>query len=190
MEVKDYQDGKMIVLSRAFDTRPKILNLFYFILFFAPALFFMNELISEDMVVTGRVITATASVILFVCAYRFCNKSVLSERCFVDKDMIVLTRQGLVSKKSNQYRLSKISGFNYHRKPKMADHPLNNKTFDVLGFQTQQAAINEMYGDYKISFNYDSKIVEFGDNLYSWDFEELVSIIKGVSGKNFNITED
>ena len=190
MEIKNYEDGKMITLSKAFDTRPKILFLIYFIFFLLSPLFCIDKFPSNDANNNGKILVIISSIIFFICAYRYGNKAVLSEKCFINKDKLILIKQGLLNKKTKEYKINDISNFKYRMKPEMPEHPLNIKSFDALGFQTQQQVTNEMYGDDKILFEYNNATVEFGNDLYSWDYEKLMSIITKITGKKFDIMED
>ena len=59
----------------------------------------------------------------------------------------------------------------------MAPHPLAGKSFDYLGFQTEQKVINEMYGDNRLAFDYNGRTISFGKNVYSWEFDEIANYI-------------
>lgn len=81
--------------------------------------------------------------------------------------------------------MDKISGLHHLDKPTVTEHPLAGQTFDYLGFQTQQAVINEMHGDNRIAFSHEGKTITFGQNMYSWDLEELAAMLLDLTGRNF-----
>ncbi len=43
MEVKDYQDGKLICLTKPFDSKSKILFIFYFLVFFVSGMILLEQ---------------------------------------------------------------------------------------------------------------------------------------------------
>jgi hypothetical protein len=61
----------------------------------------------------------------------------------------------------------------------MEKHPLAGEAFDYLGFQTEQQVINEMHGDNRLALDYEGVTVKFGKNVYSWEFDEIVNLLKG-----------
>ena len=35
-----------------------------------------------------------------------------------------------------------------------------------------------MHGDNRLAFDYKSQTITFGDNIYSWDFDQLADLVK------------
>ncbi|HXB93361.1 MAG TPA: hypothetical protein VNU72_13780 [Puia sp.] len=180
MTIKDYKDGKMVTLSVAFDTRPKVLNVFYFFVYVVTGYFFLSQLFNNYLSIGWSVFAIALSVLFLIPAYRFVNKAVMSESVFINKQEFRIVKKGLRKMYDGTFELSMIKDFRYLTKPEMEKHPLAGESFDYLGFQTQQLLINEMYGDNKLAFDYDGRTIRFGENVYSWEFEELEALIQAM----------
>jgi hypothetical protein len=195
MHIKEHQDTKIITLSKALDSRAKILNIFYFIAYSSIVLFFISLIISAEPDFTSiRVIIGVTALVLFIlvyfiAAYRFLNKAFQTETLIIDPNSIRLYKGGF-SKKSGIYDISLISNFRHLDKPTLTNHALAGQSFDYLGFQTQQQVINEMHGDNRLAFDYEGKTVAFGENIYSWDFEELAGILNEIAGRDLTIAPE
>lgn len=46
-----------------------------------------------------------------------------------------------------------------------------------------------MYGYNQLAFDYEGKTIKFGDNIPSWDFDELQSILLVTTGKDLTVIE-
>jgi hypothetical protein len=191
MDIKDQNDGKLIVLSKAFDSRGKALYFFYFLLFFIPAGFFLRMLLTEDHLPVGGIIVIVLAVAAFyIAAYRFVNKAVMSEKIFVNKQELQLINQGLFRSITRTYQVPDISNFRHLKKPELTDHPLAGKTFDFLGFQTEQKVISEMHGDNRLSFDWKGATVLFGQEIYSWEFEALGILLYDITGNDLRYIDE
>ncbi|HSC54906.1 MAG TPA: hypothetical protein VLC98_14835 [Phnomibacter sp.] len=191
MTVKDCQDGKMITLSNAFDSRPKILNFIYAYVFICSALFLLYIAIST---VTGSsdflLVTFFGIAVCLFAGYRFLNKALQTEKLLVNKTKLTITKSGFLSHQSNSYDISLISNFRHLDKPSTTRHPLAGESFDYLGFQTEQEVINEMHGDNRLAFDYNGTTIKLGENIYSWDFDQLEVILYDITGNDFRYTDD
>jgi hypothetical protein len=191
MTVKDHQEGKMIILSKAFDTRVKILNSIYFLVFTVGATTFGVLGFSAISFSLWFVIFAIGAVAVFSFAgYKFINKSLQSEKLIVNKNSLTIIKSGFLSTKKTTFDNMLISNFTHLDKPEITKHPLAGETFDYLGFQTEQAVINEMHGDNRLAFDYNGKTITFGENLYTWDFEQLEVLLYDITGNDFRYTDD
>jgi hypothetical protein len=72
----------------------------------------------------------------------------------------------------------------------LTKHPLAGETFDYLGFQTEQKVISEMHGDNRLAFDYENKTVTFGENIYSWEFDELQILLYDITGNDFRYDDE
>jgi hypothetical protein len=187
MKIKDSKSNKIICLSSSFDNRAKVLNFVYFILFTAAGIAFIYLPFSEGgpYVFGMFVFVGIVSGIYLFAAYRFINKTLQTEKLIINKDTLTISRIGFFNKKVQTYEISKISNFRHLEKHQISKHQLAGESFDYLGFQTEQQVINEMHGDNRVAFEYDNKTIQFGENIYSWDFEELEIIFSNVTGKDF-----
>jgi hypothetical protein len=139
MTVNDFEDGKLVKIGDAFDSRAKTLNSFYFLGFFIPAALFLSSALTTDGERYGLIFfSLLASVVFFVAAYRFINKALTSEALFINKTKLCLLRKQLFKNERVCYALEEISNFRHLAKPELTPHPLAGNSFDYLGFQTEQ----------------------------------------------------
>jgi hypothetical protein len=191
MTVIDFQDGKLILLSKPFDTRAKILNIIYFAAFSFAGILFMNFAISTGTESIGLILFTIVVVGVYLFAgYRFINKAFQSEKILVNKSRLKISKTGFISRQENFYDISLISNFRHLDKPETTKHPLAGQSFDYLGFQTEEQVINEMHGDDRLAFNYNGRTIKFGENIYSWDFEQLEILLYDITGNDFRYTDD
>ena len=190
MTIENIKDGKLITLSKPFDTRAKYLNFFYFLSFFIGGTLFTHIIITNFSKWVLVIIGLLAVFSCFIAAYRFLNKTLESEKIYVDKQTLKLIRTGFLKFQAEYYETSKISNFCHLAKPEITKHPLAGETFDYLGFQTEQAVINEMYGDNRLSFSYLGKTITFGENISSWEFTELEILFYEITGNDFRYDDE
>ena len=76
-----------------------------------------------------------------------------------------------------------MSNFRHLEKSEISKHPLAGEQIDYLGFQTEQAVIDEMHGDKRLGFDYEGKKITFGENIYSWDFEKIIILIHEITDR-------
>lgn len=191
MTIKDHSKGKIITLSKAFDTRPKLLNLFYFTAFFFTGLTILKKIATESRGdnTLSTVLLMIFPLVLFVAAYRFANKAVQTEKLIVSREQLTLVRAGLFSSKKNTYDISHIENFRHLAKPQITKHPLAGESFDYNGFQTGQHLANELHGDNRIAFDYKGSTIKFGENIYSWDFNQLEVALYDITGNDLRYTD-
>jgi hypothetical protein len=174
MTISDYKEGKVIVLSKAFDTRSKVLNIVYFFVFTFAAVMFLGMAVSERYLSAELVLFTVVVVGVYLLAgYRFISKALQTEKVIVEKGSLTLLKSGFLSKDKKSYDSARIHNFRHLGKPDTTAHPLAGQSFDYLGFQTEQQVINELHGDQRIAFDYDGRTVKFGENIYSWEFDEI-----------------
>ncbi len=190
MTIKDYQDGKLIRLSKPFDTRAKILNSIYFGAFsFAAILFIRMVLLDPITDVSLLFIFGIGGLYLFI-GYKFLNKSIKTEEIIINKQILKIRKKGFLNIHETDYDISKISKFRHLSKPEVSKHPLAGESFDYLGFQTEQQVINELHGDNRLGFDYEGKIVTFGEDIYTWDFEQLEVLLYDITGNDFRYDDE
>lgn len=183
MIVKDNAAGKLIILSKAFDNRPKILNIFYFLVYTITGgiIFFTGIIKGYTGDVWHNIFVSLMLVFYLILGYRFINKAVQSEHLLLTPETLTITKKGFLSKAQRSYQTIGILNFRHLDKPQLAPHPLAGQTFDYLGFQTTDKVINEMHGDNRLAFDYKDVEVQFGENMYSWDFEQLQTLFYEVA---------
>ncbi len=105
------------------------------------------------------------------------NNALRKESLLITPEKITLIKKSLYTTEKKEFDPKKISGFRHLGKPELTKHPLAGESFDYLGFQTEQQVINEMHGDNRLAFEYDGRTINFGENIYSWDFDELLVLL-------------
>jgi len=191
MTVKDHENGKIIILSKAFDTRAKVLNIFYAIIFIVAGIAFavMSVVVMSSNIWLSIFMLGAFAVAIFA-GHKFLNKSFQSEKLLVDKSNLTIIKSGLLRTTKNSYMTAFISNFIHLDNPEITKHPLAGQTFDYLGFQTEQAVINDMHGDNRLSFDYQGQTITFGENVYTWDFDELEILLYDITGNDFRYSDD
>ncbi|MFT3823148.1 MAG: hypothetical protein QM731_04475 [Chitinophagaceae bacterium] len=184
MKITDYKDGKLITLSSAFGSRAKVLNLFYFIVAFTAGSAFLRMGLNDPSEIKGILFASILALLFYIVAYRFSNKAVQSERLFVNKDRIELINKQLFNQKKRVFDIAEVSNFRYLAKPQLTRHALSGESFDYLGFQTGQQVINELHGDNRLAFDYRGNTIKFGENIYSWELDELEVLLYDVTGRD------
>jgi hypothetical protein len=189
MEIAEYNGGKKVALSRALDSRAKILDLFYFACITITLYVAAPNLLDDESGIILGMIFLLLGVCYLIAAYRFLNKAVKSETLILNNNTLTIIKSGFLFRTKRAYDLKQIHQLNYHEAKKMTDHPLAGKSFDYFGFQGQQSLINELHGSEKVSFEYNGKTVCFGEHVYSWDFEQLEVLFKTFAGPGFVFNE-
>lgn len=177
MTVQTFGHGSLIILSKPFDTRAKALFLAYCIVFAVGVVVPFGSLFYDYPTIVGTMLFLAFGIAQLVGSYRFGRSAILQERVFIDAKEFILMEKGFKMKRE-VFELASITHFRFLEKPEMAPHPLACESFDYLGFQTEQKVINEMYGDNRIAFDFEGKTFTFGKNIYSWDFDEIVGVMR------------
>lgn len=184
IKIQEIEGGKIIMLSKPFDTKDKILYLTYAMAFTFPSLIFTWVFLNENLDPFGSLLVLGLVFLSSVAFFRFFRRATGFEKLVVDATQLTIVKGSIFGNSKAIYDLSKVSNFCHLEKPVLSDHPLNGQSFDYLGFQTEQKVINEMHGDNRISFKYGDKYITFGRDIYSWEFEALEIAIFDVSGND------
>lgn len=107
----------MIDLAEPFDSRPKILNFVYFLLYFPTGAFYTIQGILDDNQPVAVILGIIMGIGSIIISYRFVNKAIMREQLFV--------------------------------------------TEGHMNYVRHQGAT-----------------VKFGENIYSWDFQQILGIMK------------
>lgn len=191
MDIKDYEDGKLIILSSAFGSRGKALYFCYFLMFFISATAFLRLLLVNSFSpIAGAIVCILGLTAFYIAAYRFIRKSSMSERLFVNKQVLKIINKSIFGSLVKTYKIGDISNFRHLAKPELTNHPLSGQTFDYLGFQTEQRVINEMHGDNRLAFDWKGTTVIFGQDIYSWDFEALEVLLYDITGNDLRYEDE
>ena len=183
MEKKTVTNGTLFIVEKPFDPRSKWLFAFYCIAFFALLSWYFGVIFTRvDLTSILLLVTIVAGYI--IAGYRFATNASRTSTILVTPCTIEFTEQCWFYKRKKKYDIAGISGFRYIERPVLTPHPLAGISFDYLGFQTAQQAINALYGDNRIAFDYNRETISFGKELYSWDFEDLFITIYPISNNN------
>jgi len=178
MTVQTFEHGTLIILSKPFDTRAKALYLAYSIVFGVGGVFLLGSLFYEYLPIAGTMVLLACIIAQFVGSYRFGRSAMLQEEIFIDAKELILMVKGIGTMKRQVFDLASVTDIRFLDKPVMAPHPLAGESFDYLGFQTEQQVINEMHGDNRLAYDYNGRTVKFGKNIYSWDFDEILQLLR------------
>jgi hypothetical protein len=191
MNIKSTSDGHLAILSKPLDSRPKLLDLAYGAVFLFWAFFFLGEALNigvAAVVVWGLV----AATICFIGAYRFLNKAAISEQLLIGDGELRLIKKSILTR-VQVFAIAEISQFRHLERTPSTKHPLGMESFDALGFQTVQELTKDLAGDKRMAFDYDGRVIAFGENIYSWEFQEIAGLVLAAGGDVVNIppaTED
>ena len=180
MIIKEKAGGKLIILEGPLDGRPKWLYFFYSLAFLFTELIMLVGFWESTLTGISFFVFLGAIIGCFIVTVRFGNQAFASKKLWIDGHHLILVDKTWFRSNSQIFEKSKITKFLFHDRAELTDHPLAGQSMDYLGFQTEQKVINEMYGENRISFDYeDGKTIFFGKDLYSWDYENLKAILFG-----------
>ena len=179
------KNGKEIIitLSQAFDSRVKMLNLLYALFFFFSGDGFVYSGFHATADDTGSIIITTVGAIAFyIASFRFFSKAVLFEKLQIDDHEVRWMEKSLFKSRAVSYNIKEISNFRFIEKGTVAPHPLAGQSMDYLGFETQEKMISQLGGDNQLAFDYKGKTISFGADLYSYEFDEIKSVLDKEAG--------
>jgi hypothetical protein len=180
MIIKEKPGGVFVILEAPLDGRPKWLYFFYSLLFLSAEIIMMIVFWESGMAGISFLFFLAAIIALFIVAVRFGNRAFASKKLWIDSEHLVLIDKSWFRSRAQTFEKRKITRFLFHDRSALTDHPLAGQSMDYLGFQTEQKVINEMYGENRISFDYeDGRTIYFGKDLYSWDYDKLKGMLFG-----------
>ena len=183
MQIKENNDGVEFTLSHAFDSRLKILNLCYALMFFFSGHYFVFRLsYGIDTNTASTIFEILFAIAMYIASFRFFNKAVLFEKMEVNAHEIKWVEKGLFKSKTVFFDIKKVFDFRFIEKKTMAPHPLAGQSMDYLGFQTTDKLINQLGGDNQIAFEYKGRTISMGADIYSYEFDEIKSVIEKEHG--------
>jgi hypothetical protein len=192
MKIQDHPKGKIVTLSRGLDTRPKMLHIIYFATFFLGGLLFLRMIQTSERIDNNfqLILALFVPAFLLMVAYRFANKAVQSEKLIVSKHDLTLVKAGLLTSKKRSYDIKYIENFRHLASTgTVSKHPLAGDSFDYTGFQVREQLANSVHQDNRLAFDYKGSTIKFGQNIYSYEFEDLEVIIYEITGSYFRSPE-
>jgi hypothetical protein len=191
MKIQDHPNGKIVTLSKGLDTRPKKLHLIYFTVFFLFGLLFLKMTLGPEEANTNfqLIVGLLVSAFMILLAYRFANKAVQSEKLIVSKDNLTLVKAGLFTSQKRIFDVTHIQNFRHLAAGKISKHPLAGDSFDYTGFQVREQLANSVHQDNRLAFDYKGSSIKFGENIYSYEYDELEAILYNITGQDLRRTE-
>lgn len=180
MEKKQTAEGVLFVLEKPFDGRGQWLFAWYAFSFVLPALFLL--FMAGEMWIGGGVevlVLVAAALASLVIGFRYLTGAWRKDTLLITPDTVLLSQQKGFHKTQQSFSRAAITGLRFLDKPEETPHPLAGKTFDYLGFQTQQQVISEIFADHRVAFDYQGRTISFGRKIYSWDFAEIRDALLG-----------
>jgi hypothetical protein len=189
-QIQDYKDGKLITVSSPLQGRPKILHFSYAMFFFISSVLFAYLLLKDRSInLVASILSILGTIACAIGFYRLMKRATESEKIFVNKKTLEIIKSGFSNRDVECFAIDKISDFKFSEKKKFAPHPLKGETFDYLGFQTEQEVIQDLHMEGRVSFVYDNRIIKFGRDLTSWEFNELEVLLYDLTGNDFRYTD-
>ena len=177
MQIQKSNNETVIILSQAFDSRLKMLNLIYGLVFFLSGDYFVFNLLQPTFDDTAtKIFEICFSIAMYFACYRFFNKALLIEKLYLNEHELRWVEKGLFKSKTISFDLKEIANLRFVEKGAMAPHPLAGQSMDYLGFQTTEKMVNQLAGDNQIAFDYKGQVISFGADIYSYEFDEIKSI--------------
>jgi hypothetical protein len=189
MKVIKHQGGDRVQLSRPFDNRTKVLNFVYFLVFAVSGSAFIL-LISDTAGNSSDLVGLVIGALFCFIGYKFLNKAFMSEELDIANGRLIIRRKGFLRSKEDVFEISGISNFRHLAMPELTKHNLAGDSFDYLGFQTEQKLINDLHGDNRVGFDYEGKFVSFGEEIYSWEFEQLEILLYDLTGNDLRYDDN
>jgi len=135
-----------------------------------------------------NLISGLGAVLLYLLAfYRFISRIFLREEVILNCYALTIIQHTPFRKFRRRYDWHSIGPLHYAGKEKKTDHPLKGKHFDYFGFETHEHIIQNLYHDGNLYFNYAGYPIRFARNVYSWDAEEMVHMMKIYAGNTLRL---
>jgi hypothetical protein len=180
VKTKNTPEGTLFILENTLDGRGKWLFAWHAVSFMVPAgflmyLFFLLP-ISEDF---GTWLVMLLGIACIIAGYRYLSSAWRRDTLLITEESVTLSQRKGLRASVQHFNRAEISNMRFLDKPEVTPHALAGKSFDYLGFETEQRVISEVFGDHRIAFDYEGRTVTFGRALYSWDFDRIVEAITG-----------
>lgn len=134
----------------------------------------------------------TASVFIFACCILFyyglyitTGAATKDETIIITKDQLTIIQKSFFRDVTSIYNINQIENFRFNEYKNNIAHPLASSSgFDYLGFQTENIAINKLYDDGRIIFDYSYHVVVFGKDIIYSEFEFIEQQLFLISGQD------
>jgi hypothetical protein len=180
-------DYILIDLGNRVNTRVKALYYAEFILTACMATILMLKISAVSDGFINWLAAILTTTLYALAAYRFFSRMFFTEKIVIDVDSLLIVNTTPFSKKIKRYEWKQMGPLHYVGKTPKTDHPLKGKSFDYLGFETQEHLIQSIHHEGNLYFNYEGFPVRFARCVYSWDAEEMIQMIKIHSGSKLRL---
>lgn len=180
-------DHLLIVLGNRIQPRIRVLFWAEFVLTTGMATVFLMRALPAENGWLNWAGGVGAAILYLLAAYRFLSRMLFDEKILLDDHSLTVIHRTPFFLQTNSYLWSDIGPLHYTGKSAKTDHPLKGKCYDYLGFETQEHLIQNLHHDGNLSFTYKGMPVRFGKNVFSWDAEEIVRMMKLFKGENLNL---
>jgi hypothetical protein len=180
-------DFLLIELGNRINSRIKALFWAEFIVTLGMASIFLIGAIVSSKGYSDIITAAGATVLYGVAAYRFLSRMFQNEKLVLDKESLLIIVNTPFRKNIRTFSWRHIGPLHYVGKATKTDHPLKGKSFDYLGFDTQEHLIQSLHHEGNMYFEYGGRAVPFAKGVYSWDAEEMIHMMKIFSGAKLKL---
>lgn len=122
-------------------------------------------------------IPATFAVLYLIGGRTYLKKLTYTQEIIVRKDSLKIVESALFTETIKTYKAEDMSYLSFAGQQDFTNHIMTNNTFDAMGFSTQEKEIQTLISDGTISFFYHGETIRFGNNIPSWDAEEILERI-------------
>ncbi len=188
-EIKYYwgEQTLFIDLGNRINLRIKVLYFCEFILTSFLATIFLIKSIPLKASFFHLAYSLGASFLYLLAARRFIKRIFLKESLLLDANSLTIAKKSLFSNNIKRYYWWNIGTLHYEGKIEKTDHPLKGKSFDYLGFETQEHLIQSLHHSGNLYFDTIAGRVYFASGVYSWDAEEMVQMMKLFTGTKLKL---
>jgi hypothetical protein len=130
---------------------------------------------------------AGALLLYGLAIYRFLSRIFFHEEIILSRYALTIIQHTPFRKYRRRYDWRSIGPLHYAGKEKKTDHPLKGRNYDYFGFETHEHFIQSLYHDGNLYFNYAGYPIRFARNVYSWDAEEMVNMMKIFAGNSLRL---
>lgn len=135
-----------------------------------------------------HIVSCLGAAMLYALAfYRFISRIFFNEEVVLSRYALTIIQHTPFRRHRRRYDWRSIGPLHYAGKEKKTDHPLKGKNYDYFGFETHEHIIQNLYHDGNLYFNYAGYPIRFARNVYSWDAEEMVNMMKIFAGKTLRL---
>jgi hypothetical protein len=181
------EEHLLVKLGNRIEPRIRFLFIAEFLLTSGLATIFLVRSLPLSTSVVHWVTGIASSVIYLLAAYRCFSRIFFKETLLADQHGLTIIRRTPFFQQTTRYSWHNMGAIHYVGKHVKTDHPLKGKSFDYLGFETQEHLIQSLHHKGNLFFCYAGEEVRFARGVYSWDAEKLVYMIQLYAGAVFRL---